>query len=181
MLRNCQNQVRSLYSNCDRFEHNSDSGFVDQACGCAYGAGAFVPGLVEGNRETNRPDGDQNIMRAEGQQFLDLLAAFPPKSFESDFSKSSTRLGLGRLLQPEELSLLLDAAFYAGLCNIAINGLGGCRGQIKPNRIRLEQEFMAARDAFFACDGWAALHAAQKGSVERIFLKIEVSKENFAW
>jgi hypothetical protein len=124
-------------------------------------------------------------LRAEGQQFLDLLAAFPPKSFENDFSRISKRLGLGRVLGHEELVLLLGAAFSAGLCNIAINGLGGCRGIIKPerelNRIRLEQEFMAARDAFYACAGWTELQPSQKASIERIFLRVKVNKEKLAW
>jgi hypothetical protein len=124
-------------------------------------------------------------MRANGQQFLDLLAAFPPMSFENDFSKTSKRLGLGRVLGLEELQLLFDAAFCAGLCNIALNGLGGCRGQIKPerelNRIHLEQGFMAARDVFYACAGWANLQPSQKASIKRIFLRVQVNKEKLAW
>ena len=124
-------------------------------------------------------------MKVEGQQFLDLLATFPPRSFERDFSKTSKRLGLGVVLSQQDLELLLDAAFSAGLCNIAINGLGGCRGEIKPqrelNRIWLEQEFMAARDAFYACPGWNVLRPSQKASIARIFLRVQVSKEKLAW
>ena len=124
-------------------------------------------------------------MRRDGQQFLDLLAAFPPHTFESDFSNTSTRLGLGQNLNPDELSLLFEAAFCAGLCNIAINGLGGCRGKIKPeresNRIHLEQEFMAARDAFRASAGWIALTPSQRGAIERIFLKVQVNSDKLAW
>jgi hypothetical protein len=123
-------------------------------------------------------------MKADGQQYLELLAAFPPRSFERDFSKTSTRLGLGGVLAPDELKLLLDATFYAGLCNIAFNGLGGCGGEIRPdrerNRMRLEQAFMAARAAFFACRGWTRLSPAQKGAIQRIFLLVKVNQENLA-
>jgi len=91
-------------------------------------------------------------MKTDGQSFLDQLAGSSPDGFAVRFSRISTRLGLGVSLNGREVSLLYEAAFYATLCNIAFNGLGGCGGQVKPsreaNRIDLEREFMAARDRF---------------------------------
>lgn len=84
----------------------------------------------------------------------------------------------------DELSFLYQAAFCATLCNIAFNGLGGCGGVIRPqrelSRRRLEQDFMAARDKFFASAGWRALPNPQKSSVQRIFLNVFVMDENLA-
>ena len=121
-------------------------------------------------------------MRPDGQQFLDVLAAFPPDTFENDFSKTSTRLGLGEVLAPEDLTLLFEAAFRAGFCNIALNGLGGCGGRIDPagesNRTRLERAFMAARGAFWACPGGRNLNPVKKKEIQRIFLRVEVRQEN---
>ena len=91
-------------------------------------------------------------MKTDGQSFLDQLAGSAQNGFAVRFSRISTRLGLGVSLNGREVSLLYEAAFYATLCNIAFNGLGGCGGQVKPsreaNRIDLEREFMAARDRF---------------------------------
>ena len=89
-----------------------------------------------------------------GEAYLNELAGFPPKTFPSHFSSSATRLRLGTFLDRTELKWLYEAAFVAALCNIAINGLGGCGGRIKPerepNRSRLEREFMVARDRLYA-------------------------------
>src|SRR5437660_727678 len=49
-------------------------------------------------------------MRRDGHDFLDALAEFPPRTFESNFSKISRRLGLGRLLSGTELNSLYQAA-----------------------------------------------------------------------
>ena len=96
----------------------------------------------------------------------------------------SLRLGLGDALAADELSLLYEAAFLATLCNIAFNGLGGCGGEIKPeretSRIMLEREFMAARDNFFRSAGWKALPPTQRGSIEKIFLDVFVIQANLA-
>src|SRR5215469_13926650 len=100
-------------------------------------------------------------MKADGQDFLEQLASFPPNTFEGRFLKTSIRLGLGSDLEASELAFLYHAAFRAALCNIAFNGRGGCNGEIKPeqegSRTRLEHEFMIARDRFQSCSGWKGL------------------------
>src|SRR5271155_1889302 len=105
-------------------------------------------------------------MHIDGQVFLDALAAFPPRTFESNFSRLSRRLGLGRLLSGSELNHLYQAAFKAALCKIAFNGLGGCRGRIKPEmeryRTKLETEFMAAKEVLFESVGWSNLARAER-------------------
>ena len=120
----------------------------------------------------------EQTTNASGQQFLNLLGVFPEKTFEGSFASASTRLGLGGLFDRDELALLFDAAFRARLCNIAFNGLGGCHGRIKPerelNRIRLEQEFMGAQDAFYATGGWQALSEAQCWLIQSAFLQVSV-------
>src|ERR1017187_5308449 len=89
-------------------------------------------------------------MMTTGEEYLDELAGFPPKTFPSRFSRYATRLRLGAALDGTELRWLYEAAFGATLCNIALNGLGGCRGEIKPerepNRRRLGGGVMAGRD-----------------------------------
>ena len=84
----------------------------------------------------------------------------------------------------DELKLLYRAAYRGTLCNIAINGLGGCGGRIKPqreaNRTALEWRFMAAREELYASAGWQALSPAAKGSVERVFLNVFVADHNLA-
>jgi len=123
-------------------------------------------------------------MKADGQNFLEQLTSFPPNTFEGRFLKTSIRLGLGADLDADELSLLYRAAFRAALCNIAFNGLGGCDSQIRPeqegSRIRLEREFMIARDRFYACAGWKTLQKSQKSSIEKVLLQVFVEDKNLA-
>src|SRR5690242_19993816 len=123
-------------------------------------------------------------MKMDGQDFLEQLASFPPNTFEGRFLKTSIRLGLGGDLAADELSLLYRAAFRAALCNIAFNGLGGCDGQIRAeqeaSRIRLEREFMIARDRLYTCAGWNALRSTQRNSVARILLQVRVEEKNLA-
>jgi hypothetical protein len=123
-------------------------------------------------------------MKTDGQDFLEQLATFPPNTFEGRFLKSSIHFGLGADLAADELSLLYRAAFRAALCNIAFNGLGGCEGQINPeqeaSRIRLEREFMIARDRVYACAGWKALRSSQRNSVEKVLLRVQVEERNLA-
>ena len=123
-------------------------------------------------------------MMTTGEEYLKELAGFPPRTFPCHFSSSATRLRLGTVLHRNELNWLYDAAFLAALCNIAINGLGGCGGRIKPdhepNRRRLEREFMAARDKLYAYAGWQALPPIVKHSIQRIFLRICVNEHNLA-
>ncbi len=80
--------------------------------------------------------------------------------------------------------MLYTAAFHATLCNIAFNGLGGCGGEITPDRepvrIALEREFMAAREMFFGSRGWNAMPAAVRGSVRRLFLHVTIAERNLA-
>jgi hypothetical protein len=94
------------------------------------------------------------------------------------------RLGLRDGLKRAELSCLYEAAFVAALCNISFNGLGGCGGEIKPEkestRCRLEQAFMDACDNFYRCAGWRALTPGQQKSIRSIFLTVSVNEENLA-
>jgi hypothetical protein len=123
-------------------------------------------------------------MMTTGEEYLNELAGFPPKTFPSHFSSRATRLRLGTALNRTELKWLYEAAFGATLCNIAINGLGGCGGRIKPerepNRRRLEREFMAARDKLYACAGWQALPPFVRHPIQSIFLRISVTEVNLA-
>lgn len=131
-----------------------------------------------------RPWLEVQHMKTDGQFFLDRLAGSSAAGFKLRFSKISTRLGLGVSLRGSELSLLYKAAFYAALCNIAFNGLGGCGGQIKPgreaNRINLERKFMVSCGKLWTCQGWRALPATQKESIRNIFLNIFVTADNLA-
>ena len=126
----------------------------------------------------------QPTMKTDGQEFLEQLESFAPNKFATRFSKHCTKLGLGAALDANELNLLYKAAFRATLCNIAINGLGGCEGKVKPerevNRTRLEWQFMAARDQLYASRGWQLLSLAEKGSVGRVFLNVFVADYNLA-
>ena len=119
-----------------------------------------------------------------GERYLSELAGFPPKTFPRHFSSRATRLRLGRALGRTELRWLYEAAFVATLCNIAINGLGGCDGSIKPerepNRRRLEREFMAARDKLYGCAGWHALPPFVRHPIQSVFLRVSVNEDNLA-
>ena len=123
-------------------------------------------------------------MMTTGEEYLDELAGFPPKTFPSHFSSKAARLRLGAALDRTEIRWLYEAAFEATLCNIAINGLGGCGGRIKPerepNRRRLEKDFMAARDRLYACAGWQALSPFVRHSIQSTFLRVSVNEDNLA-
>jgi hypothetical protein len=73
---------------------------------------------------------------------------------------------------------------YATFCNIAFNGLGGCCGEIKPereaHRINLERHYMIARDRFHNSAGLEGLADFKKESIQRIFLNIFVVEDNLA-
>lgn len=126
----------------------------------------------------------QGVMKPDRQDFLEQLTGFPPNTFEGRFLKTLLQFGLINDLGAEELSLVYCAAFRAALCNIAFNGLGGCQGQIRPeqekSRIRLEQEFMIARDRFQLCPGWKTLRKSQKAVIERTLLKVVIDDKNLA-
>lgn len=109
-----------------------------------------------------------------GQAFLDNLANVNKNGFPGRFTQIANRLRLGTLLSDFDLNLLYHAAYTATLCHIAFNGLGGCAGQIRPdrelNRIALEQSFMRARHALELSTGWQALSPSIKEAVHRTFL-----------
>ena len=123
-------------------------------------------------------------METTGEEYLTELAGFPLRTFPRSFSSSAKRLRLGTVLDRTELKWLYEAAFVAALCNIAINGLGGCGGRIlperEPNRIILEREFMAACDKVYACAGWQALPPSISHTIQRIFLRVFVNEDNLA-
>ena len=128
------------------------------------------------------------IMRTnnqDGHGFLLRLAGFPARTFEKRFSEISTRMGLGALMSGEDLLLLYRAGFRAAICNVALNGLGGCDGKVLPeregNRVRLECEFMKARGELFTSESWSALPAALKTSIRRVFLTVAVADDKLAW
>ena len=123
-------------------------------------------------------------MMTTGEEYLDELAGFPPKTFPSHFASRATNLHLGAALDRNELKWLYVAAFEATLCNIAINGLGGCGGKIKPerepNRRRLERDFMAARDRLYGCAGWQTLSPSDRHPIRSTFLRVSVDADNLA-
>ena len=126
-----------------------------------------------------------NELNTSGQEFLGLLAGFPKNTSECVLARSATRLELGIELDRDELALLFDAALRASVCYIAFNGLGGCRGKIKPerevHRIQLERDFMAGRDTFFTTSGWQSLLRARKTLIHSAFLEIVVRADRLAW
>jgi hypothetical protein len=126
--------------------------------------------------------GRLQTMNNSGKTFIEALGDFPPRSFENRFARIATRLRLHATMDGAELSCLFDGAYTACLCNIAFNGLGGCSGQIRPEReltrVKLEQDFMAARAQVFACPGWQQLLPAKREEATRVFLYVFVSEEN---
>jgi hypothetical protein len=124
-------------------------------------------------------------MTRDGNHFLRQLASCAADSFEGRFCRMSTELHLAATLTQSELMMLYEAGFYATLCNISFNGLGGCAGTVKPerenNRIKLERSFMAASEALFASPGWAALSAATQASVRDKCLNVCVAPDCQAW
>jgi hypothetical protein len=123
-------------------------------------------------------------VRKDGQKYLQRLAGPPNNGFAKWFSAISLRLDLGNTLSGYELSLLHNATFYATLCNIAFNGLGGCAGQIKPeceaHRINLEQKYMVACEKYFDSAGCDALPESARESIRNIFLNVFVTEDNLA-
>jgi hypothetical protein len=121
---------------------------------------------------------------ADGQVFLDELSVFPHHSFENRFSLQANLLKLGPVLRRAELVTLFEATFAAILCNVALNGRGGCGGAIKPerelNRTKLECRFMEIRGRFYATSGYHVLSVTQKSLVHKHFLTVTVAEENLA-
>lgn len=124
-------------------------------------------------------------MKNLAAEYLQELAHLPPDSFESRFSRTSIQLGLADSFSRNDLTLLYEATFRATLCNLAINGLGALRGNIRSeeeaNRSRLEREFMMARDVFYASPGWQSLEETDQEPINRIFLGVSVAEDKLAW
>jgi hypothetical protein len=108
----------------------------------------------------------------------------PVLNFRSRFERAAARLALDSWLSEDELRQLREAAFYDRLCNIAFNGLGGCGGQIRPdrelNRIALERAFTKACQAFWSSQGAQRLPDEPKGMIRGLFLSVSVSEQNLA-
>lgn len=123
-------------------------------------------------------------MGNDGRKYLDQLADSTHNGFERRFSRISTRLALSDDLTEPELRLLYDATLYSTLCNIAFNGLGGCNGQIKPerepHRISIERRHMLSRNKFYNSTGWKALPELKQASIRTIFLNVFVTVDNLA-
>src|SRR5260370_21740890 len=121
-------------------------------------------------------------MEADSQEFFEELANCSSKGFKAKFAQISRRMGLSSGLNRNELCRLYEAAFLAALCKISFNGLGGCDGEIKPEREptrrRLEQAFMGACDQLYRCAGWKSLASNQKKLIQKIFLTVLVADEN---
>ena len=158
---------------CCKKSPTSESALIPATLVCA---GAKLAGTHEPPMRTIRDD---------GQKYLQRLAAPPNDRFAKRFSAISLRLDLGNMLSGYDLSLLHNAAFHSTLCNIAFNGLGGCAGQIKPereaHRINLEQRYMVARHKCFVSAGWDALPEFTKESIRKIFLNVFVTDDNLVW
>ena len=124
-------------------------------------------------------------MKKDGSDFKRRSTRRLPKNFVRKVVNTSRCLDVRTLFKRSELDALYRAAYYATLCNIAINGLGGCGGQIKPererNRIALEQTFMAARNDFYRTAGWKKLPHNLKAAIHRAFLLVEVAEARLAW
>jgi hypothetical protein len=104
--------------------------------------------------------------------------------FQQRFNGICSKLSLAEYLTLQELDFLCVAAYYAALCNIAFNGLGGCDGVIKPelelHRIGLERSFMIACDRVFRSAGWKSMPKFTKESAMRILLSVSVMEHNLA-
>ncbi len=124
-------------------------------------------------------------MKTDGESFLDELASLPAQSWENRFSKRSRKLGLGIILDRNELKLLYEASCFANACNLALNGMGSgeCGMPLPENegqRIRLERQFMVARDMLFASPGWQLLSDSERKPIARTFLKVSVQEDKMA-
>ena len=123
-------------------------------------------------------------MDADSQDFSEELSSCPRPGFKTKFGRLARRLGLNSGLNRSELTRLYEAAFLAALCNISFNGLGGCEGEIRPDReisrCRLEQAFMDACHNFYSSSGWKALSASRKKSIRAVFLTVLVAENNLA-
>jgi hypothetical protein len=121
-------------------------------------------------------------MKNDAQTFLAQLASLPSDSFEKRFSQNSTQLGLGQVLNRNELTLLYETALRATLCNAVINSLsnGKIDPKDEPRRSKSEEEFMVAREIFYASAGWQNLTPHEQQGIQRLFLNVSVGKKSLA-
>ena len=123
-------------------------------------------------------------MKTDGQQFLQEMHRLPRETFAHRFAHTSAQLRLGEVFDRNELTLLYEASLRALLCNLSINGIGATCGQVRPGdeaqRRQLEQEFMQARDLFYASPGWQNLTRCAKASIEDQFLSVLVLDDRLA-
>src|SRR5437660_9765420 len=77
-------------------------------------------------RARRAPPPESGRMEADGYGFSEDLTGCSRQAFRTKFGRTARRLGLNNGLKREELSRLAEAAFLAALCNVALNGLGGC-------------------------------------------------------
>ena len=124
-------------------------------------------------------------MKNDSDGFIEQLGGLPADSFEHGFANIARQLGLTTLLERNEMILLCEAAVRANLCTTAVNDHGGQQGKIIPEqetkRVRLEWEFMTARDILYASPGWQALDESMQEEIERVFLTVTVGEECLAW
>jgi hypothetical protein len=126
----------------------------------------------------------RNASLPEGKKFLRELARLPVDTYEFYFSRCANELGLGFVLDRNDLRLLFEASFSATSCNLTLNESCACLTQpIKQEiiRRRLEQEFMVAREVFFASPGWQNLPAPKRALVRERFLRVSVRDDLLAW
>jgi hypothetical protein len=113
---------------------------------------------------------------------INEIRTFVTLEFSRRFSQLANKLALADYLTCSEFSAARNAGFYAALCRIAFNGLGGCAGQIKPgmeySRTRLERKFMVEREKLLKSEGWHQLPPFTRDSAEAILLSVTVSEVN---
>ena len=123
-------------------------------------------------------------MDADSFDFSDELTGCSREAFRAKFGRTARRLGLNNALKRVELSRLCEAAFLAALCNIALNGLGGYAGEIRPEnesvRRDLEGAYMNACRNFYLSSGWKKLPAPKKEAIRAVFLTVLVEEQNLA-
>jgi hypothetical protein len=121
-------------------------------------------------------------MKNDAQIFLEQLASLPSDTFENRFSEKSTKLGLSKVLNRNELTLLYEAALRAVLCNTVINSLinGKVDPKDEPRRSKSEEEFMVACEIFYASAGWQNLTPREQQRIQKLFMHVSVAKTSLA-
>ena len=122
-------------------------------------------------------------MNNSSPDFLAQLNALPSDCLEHRLGQRMAQLGLGALLGRNELTLLCEAALRAHFCQVAINEIhpDKMNPEHEVRRVRLEWEFMAATDVFFASPGWQSLEESLQDIITQMFLTVTVREECLAW